>query len=382
MRIAFICKRRYMGKDVIADRYARLYEIPYQLAARGHDVLGLCLSYHGDPDGDWQHPTPDGSLRWRSRAVGLAALPRLACSPTWMLRELRAFGPDWVIGASDIIHVALGAWCARKLQCSFAADLYDNFESFGMARIPGAKRALRDAVRHAAVVSCTSQALSDHVQRAYGARGCVITLPSTVDLQRFRPADRMACRDALGLPRDALLIGTAGGLLGSRGIATVYRGFSRLAEQDLRVHLVVAGPVDPQHPPPRDPRVHYLGELAHERVAELFAALDLGVVYLRDTAFGRYCFPQKAYEMAACGLDFVAADVGAMRALLSHAPQRMYAADDALDLARALREGLANPGCPPVVPHDWSQLVATLESELAHRSRERGIGGSRPSGRA
>ncbi|MDN5851146.1 MAG: hypothetical protein L0H63_16170, partial [Nitrococcus sp.] len=27
MRIAFLCKRRYMGKDVILDRFARLYEI-------------------------------------------------------------------------------------------------------------------------------------------------------------------------------------------------------------------------------------------------------------------------------------------------------------------------------------------------------------------
>jgi hypothetical protein len=36
MRMAFLCKRHYMGKDVIADRYARLYEIPYQLVKLGH----------------------------------------------------------------------------------------------------------------------------------------------------------------------------------------------------------------------------------------------------------------------------------------------------------------------------------------------------------
>jgi hypothetical protein len=31
MRV-FLCKRRYMAKDVIVDRYARLNEIPRQLA--------------------------------------------------------------------------------------------------------------------------------------------------------------------------------------------------------------------------------------------------------------------------------------------------------------------------------------------------------------
>jgi len=31
MRLVFLCKRRYMGKDVSVDRYARLYEIPVSL---------------------------------------------------------------------------------------------------------------------------------------------------------------------------------------------------------------------------------------------------------------------------------------------------------------------------------------------------------------
>jgi hypothetical protein len=39
MRVVFLCKRRYMAKDVIVDRYARLNEIPRQLANLGHQVL-------------------------------------------------------------------------------------------------------------------------------------------------------------------------------------------------------------------------------------------------------------------------------------------------------------------------------------------------------
>ena len=365
MRIAFVCKRRYMGKDVVLDRYGRLYEIPWQLAARGHDVLGLCLSYRGEADGSWEHQPPAGSLRWLSRAVGGARVPRLAGTPGWLLRQLQAFAPDWVIGASDILHVALAERCARRLRRPCAADLYDNFESFGMARFPGARRALRHAVRDAALVSCTSEALAGHVRDAYRARGRVISLPSTVDLDRFRPADRAASRSALGLPEQALLVGTAGHLSAGRGIATLYEGFERLREQLPALHLVLAGPTDPRLPPPRGERVHYLGRLDHARVATLFAALDLGVIYLRDTAFGRYCFPQKAYEMAACGLPFIAADVGAMRDLLAATPQHLYAPDDSRSLARAMRQALEQPAAPPPVPRDWSALVATLDAELA-----------------
>lgn len=365
MRIAFLCKRRYMGKDVVLDRYGRLYEIPWQLAARGHEVLGLCLSYHADADAAWQHESPAGSLRWRSRRVGGLRLPRLASAAAWMLGELRDFAPERVIGASDILHVALAARCARRLRVPFAADLYDDFESFGMARIPGARRALRSAVREAALVSRTSEALAAHVRDDYRAHGRVVSLPSTVDLQVFRAGDRAASRGALGLPADALLVGTAGHLAADRGIATLYEGFRRLREACPRLHLVLAGPADAALPPPRDERVHYLGRLDHAQVATLFSALDLGVIYLRDTPFGRYCFPQKAYEMAACGLPFIAADVGAMRPLLAATPGHLYTADDTQSLVRAMRHALEHPAPPPPVPQDWSALVATLDAELA-----------------
>ena len=364
MRIAFLCKRRYMDKDVVLDRYGRLYEIPCQLAARGHEVLGLCLSYHADADAAWQHESPAGSLRWRSRRVGGLRLPRLASAAAWMLRELRDFAPQLVMGASDIAHVALGAHLARRLGVPFAADLYDNFESFGMARIPGARGALRRAVRRAELVSCTSQALAGFVRERYHARGRILALPSTVDLQVFRPADRAAARRELGLPADALLLGTAGGLYADKGIGTLYQGFAQLAAREPRAQLVLAGPADSALPPPVGPRVHYLGRLPHARVASLFAALDLGVIYLRDTPFGRYCFPQKAYEMAACGLSFVAADVGEMRALLAPTPERLYRADDPASLAAALAAALERRVAPPVVPQDWRALIGELDAAL------------------
>ncbi len=368
MRIAFLCKRRYMGKDVVLDRYGRLYEIPRQLAERGHDVLGLCLSYHGDDEGQWRHDTARGSLRWISRSLGssrILSLPRLLGHARWTLRRLQAFAPDYVIGASDIAHVALGAHCAARLRVRYAADLYDNFESFGMARIPGMKGALRRAVRDADLVSCTSEALAAHVRQEYAARGRVMSLPSTVDRGIFQPADRVRSRLALGLPIDALLVGTAGHLSAVRGISTLYEGFRQVATTLPQLHLVLAGPADPDHPPPKDDGVHYLGQLDHARVATLFAALDLGVIYLRDTPFGRYCFPQKAYEMAACGLPFIAADVGVMPSLLSAHPDHLYAADDASSLARALRHVLQHPAPPLRVAQDWTELVATLDEALA-----------------
>src|SRR5690554_6867379 len=115
MRIAFLCKRRYMGKDVILDRYARLYEIPRQLALLGHEVRGYCLSYrteHGE--GEWSEECASGSLKWRSERLSRWLVPGVLTYPSSLARQLEEFRPDVLIAASDIPHIAWGAWIARR----------------------------------------------------------------------------------------------------------------------------------------------------------------------------------------------------------------------------------------------------------------------------
>lgn len=364
MRIAFLCKRRYMSKDVIVDRYARLYEMPHQLARLGHDVRGFCLAYDNAGEGQWEHPAPPGRLVWESRSLGRWKLPTLAGYVRHMRRRLREFEPDLVLGASDIPHVALAHRLARQRGVPFAADLYDNFEGFGQARIPGFVHALRRAVRDADFVTTTSEPLAEYVRGACHARGTVIAMPSTVDKAVFHARDQAACRDALGLPRDAQLVGTAGGLYRDKGIAALYGAWEVLAAEHPRAHLVLAGPAEAGLPRPEGRRVHYLGALPHDRIALVFGALDVGVMCILDTPFGRYCFPQKAYEMLACNLAVVAADVGAMGTLLAQTPQSLYACGDARDLARKVAMQLANPSRPELVIDDWETLVARIEPEL------------------
>lgn len=355
-----------MSKDVITDRYARLYEIPRQLARRGHDVLGLCLSYQPQIPGRWTHEAPPGQLQWIARSLGRMPLPGLLAYPSQVFDDLRAFAPDVLIGASDIPHAALTAWLARRLGVPYAIDLYDNFEGFGQARIPGFVQALRRATRDAALVTTTSMPLRDFVVDTYGVHGEVLALESTVDQAVFRPRDKLACRRALGLPDQARLIGTAGGLYRDKGVVPLYDAWAHLSERVPDVHLVVAGPQESTLRAPTGSRVHDLGQLSHARVAELFCALDVGVISILDTAFGRYCFPQKAYEMLACELPIVAADVGAMSTLFAATPQVLFAAGDAEQLAQAIERQLLAPVRPQIRIEDWEQLVGRMENRLQH----------------
>lgn len=365
MKIGFLCKRHYTGHDVIADRFGRLYEIPRQLAMLGHDVRGYCLDYHhARGDGQWAHDMPIGSLAWESRSLGRLRLSALADYPMRLPQHLRRFSPDILIGASDIPHIALVAWLSRKLGIPYVVDLYDNFESFGQARIPGFIGLLKRSVRDADLVIAVSDPLKRKVEREYGVKGKVLTMPNGVDRSLFHPTDPARARARLGLPIDAELVGTAGGLTREKGLEVLYAAWTSLERLRPKAHLVLAGPVDDDLPPPRGMRVHYLGQLPHVHIADLFNSLNVGVITALDSPFGRYCFPQKAYEMLACGLPVVASDTGVMSELLADRPQFLYPADDAEALAEAICRQLDQPLRIELPIYDWQELRSAIETEI------------------
>lgn len=368
MRIAFLCKRRTTGHDTIGDRYGRLYEMPHQLARMGHEVQCFCLDYYPSDDGEWTHDAAPGALRWHSISLWKWKLPTLLAYPSRVLEQLRTFKPDIVIGASDIPQVVLAAWAAKKLGVPCALDLFDNFEGFGQAKLPGFVPALKRAVRDADLSIAVSAPLKRYVEENYSPRAPVIVMGNSLDKSVFHPHDPRAAREALGLPLDAKLVGTASNLHRMKGIAALYAAWPKIAAQRDDVHLVLAGPVEDAFPPPQGARVHYLGKLPHARVPELFGALDVGVVSVLDTAFGRYCFPLKASEMLACGLNVVAANVGATGELFANMPEALFEPGDADDLAAAVLRQLERPHADAMqatmhIP-DWRERVEGIEPSL------------------
>lgn len=371
MRIAFLCKRQYTGKDVIFDRFGRLYEWPRQLARLGHDVRAWCLDYRGHQDEMQQHEEKPGSLVWVSLSIGGVRAARVSTYPHQMHRQLLDFKPDVVIGASDIPHVALATWLGRKLNVPCVVDLYDNFESFGQARIPGFRALLAYAIRNANLVVTVSQALREKILADHVPSHPVLAMPNGINRAVFSSGDRTQARLALGLPVDVQLIGTAGGLSRMKGLRTVYAAWQHMQRHHSSLHLVLAGPVEKGFPPPVGSRVHYLGELPERKVANLFRALDVGIIPLADSPFGRYCFPQKVYEMLASHLPVVVANTGEMSSLFAHWPEVLFAPDDSRGLTAAVLRQLEQPSMPTIQILDWSKLVKQLEPIIEHLTRTR-----------
>jgi glycosyltransferase involved in cell wall biosynthesis len=362
-----------MGKDLLDDRFGRFWELPLELARRGHEIRGISLSYKKRSEG---LSTPSigpgkGNITWHS--VNLLNAPWLG--PRRYLRLarhlMRDFRPAIIWACSDAYHAILAYRLAKDSSTKLVVDLYDNFESYPATRIPGVLPLFKRAVKAADGVTCVSAQLANYVAERYGSRAPALLLENAIRTDLFRPMEREACRSQLGLPLDAKIIGTAGALYASRGIDTLYRGFAILAAENPNLHLALAGPRRSASGIPSGERIHDFGTLPQDQVSVLFNALDVAVVYNRDSAFGRYNFPQKAREIIACGTALVAANVGAMKAILRDHRQCLFAPDDPMSLAAAIRTQLRQPTSLDHKVPAWSDLAAQLETFFLNTSRNR-----------
>jgi teichuronic acid biosynthesis glycosyltransferase TuaC len=289
MRIVVLSKRQYTNKDVIDDRYGRLWEIPLAMASEGHSVTCICLSYKSRKSQSEVFAVPGGqSIRWLS--VNLGALGIFGFFKYFFLARkiIRAERPDVIWSCSDTIYTVLGRYFSKRFHCRSVSDLYDNFEYFGSYRIPFLRSRFRNAVRESDGVSCVSQALSRHIQSSYGRSKPTSVITNAVDTSVFEAMDKNTCRDKLGLPRDTFLVGAAGDISDFRGADMMYRAFSECAADLGGIELVVAGFRTSDTNIPKVNNIRDLGSLAPADVPVFLNCLDVAVIYNRSSTFGDF----------------------------------------------------------------------------------------------
>ncbi|MFV0476349.1 MAG: glycosyltransferase [Parahaliea sp.] len=347
-----------MNHHVLHDRYGRLFELPHALAEHG-ELTAFCIDYRWAKGGE---EVVSPRERWLYRSVPATLLLGWVFSLWAALRKAR---PDVVIASSDCLQIIIGAFIARCCGAAFVADLYDDYSTFGLARIPGVRWLYRRALARASGISAVSVTLGEDVQHDY-PQVAVIVLESTIDPATFNPQDKQASRELLGIGASSKklvnkkLIGLCGGLNAFHGVDTVFDAVPLLARAEPDAMLVVAGRVSPDFPLPVADNIHYLGMLPHQQMAHFFSAMDVMIVALSDTPFGYYAFPQKAYEVISCRVPAVAAEVGALARLFESAPGLRYRPGEPGQLLQVLQAQLQEQVVLDVPVPAWVDQAALL----------------------
>jgi glycosyltransferase involved in cell wall biosynthesis len=363
MRILVLSKRQYSGYDLLDHRFGRLREFPLELARLGHNVIGVALSYRRRNEGTMVDSDPHrgGSVTWHSLNLSKSFVPRLNRYAERVTQIAYGFRPDLIWACSDAYHAVFGSILGKRLRIACVIDLYDNFESFKATSFPGVLACFKRAVRSVQGVTCVSRLLANYISREYGRQQPILVIGNSARTDLFFPREKTSSRKQLGLPEQPLIVGTAGALDRSRGVDILFEAFHLLAEKYPQLHLALAGPRSRSTSIPRHPVVLDLGTLSLDTVPVLLSALDVAVICNRDSAFGRYCFPQKAYEILASRVPLVAAAVGTMNELLIDYAQCLYEPDNPLSLARAIERQLEARTIVDIAVPSWSDSATRLE---------------------
>jgi len=146
VRILFLCKRRYMSKDLLNDRYGRFFELPEALARRGHAVFGQVIAYTGSGRKPRHELVTPAGVRWQSVDFLPRPVSALLHYRRCVAQAVNEFRPEVIVGASDAFQVIHAVALGRKHRIPVVADLYDHFHAYPATRVPGVRTGLPSSV--------------------------------------------------------------------------------------------------------------------------------------------------------------------------------------------------------------------------------------------
>ncbi len=206
--------------------------------------------------------------------------------------------------------------------------------------------------------------------------GRVRVVGNGVDLERFRPIDKAQARAALGLPHDAQVLVSVGGLCERKGFHRVIDCLPPLREQGNDAHLLVVGGASPEgdwgdrlRAQARDARlearVHFTGAVASTELHRVLSAADVFVLATRNEGWANVFL-----EAMACGLPVVTTAVGGNAEVVCR-PElgTVVPFGDAAALTQALHAALARAWDRTLIrkhaqANTWDRRVEVLEAEF------------------
>lgn len=351
MKIHFLCKRHYTNKDLLNDRFGRLFHLPVQLARLGATVTVTAIDYH--------HHTGDeintSGVQFRSITATPVRLPGLVPN---LYRAIQSKQPDLLIASGDS-HIGFIGWrLARRLRARFVYDVYDYYPAFLGNRIPGMKTMFRSAAKGADLVLCASEPL----QQAIGSLNRRnLLVENGVDRDLFVPMDMHQVRESLGLEQKAPHIGYFGSITPSRGPLLI-EACRRMRTEMPILHLVLAGPVTDV--PIDDPWISYRGVMSQAAIPEHIAACDVVTIPYAGDPFNSMSGACKIAEYLACAKPVVATRISGHEQIFRETPGSLCDPDPD-DMANALRRQVVSPEVAPFPQTmDWTHIGHELYKAL------------------
>lgn len=326
-----------IGTDGAGGQNVYVRELARALRALGHPVRVLTRqrNTHGkaeelDLDGVSVVRLPCGPAGYIPRTQLFPHLPEFVTQATKWAQDHRC--------RTDVIHSNywLSGWVGMALARHWQTPHIHTPHSLGAVKHEAMGQGAPDnavrldveeeIARQADALIATSPADLIARSRYYDEMGQPEVIPCGYNPAIFHPGDREAAKARWGIPSDSPVIAYVGRFDPGKGLKTLMEAFEQLREHpDLQ--LILAGGFVPGgsdeaeytrwrswvSAQPWNNRVHWLGRMDSEDVADVYRAASIVVVPSRYESFGMV-----ALEAMACGTPVVASDVGGLGQTVVH----------------------------------------------------------------
>ncbi|MBU2569364.1 MAG: glycosyltransferase family 4 protein [Gammaproteobacteria bacterium] len=351
MNIHCLFKRYYTNKDLIIDRFGRLYHLPIQLTRQGNNVSVDAIDYR-NKDSTIINST---NISFSTVPATFTQLPKLIPS---LYNTIRRAKPDIVIASGDSHIGYIGLQMTRRLGVPFVFDIYDYYPAFASNRLPGMKAMFRSAAQNADLVLCASEPLQQFLRTL---NPNTLLIENGVDRNLFAPGNIKQARKTTGLEEESLLIGYFGSITQTRGPLLI-EACRKLRQEMPSLRLVLAGRISTTIAD--EPWIRYLGEKPQSSVSDLINACNLVVIPYMNDEFNSMAGACKIAEYLACEKPVVATRVSGHEQLFKDAPESLCETNPD-DMARALRNQLNNPVTAPFPESmNWESIGKILYTSL------------------
>ena len=175
--------------------------------------------------------------------------------------------------------------------------------------------------KNADAIFAISSYLLKSAKEEYGCKN-VVYLPNSIDTNRFKidRKEREKIRDELGIKKDEIIIGYAGGFWYVEGVPNLIQAFKNLRKKHSKIKLAIMGKVYISNTDDKIPKlvedmnlkndVILIPSQSHEEVPKFLSAFDILCCPKIDCEVNRAANPVKVPEYLSMGLPTVASAVG------------------------------------------------------------------------
>jgi len=365
MKLLVLTSRYTANRDIIEEDFGRQTRLFSALKKFKHDIDFFVADYRKFENRD----TRLHGINVAIRPFGIFHFFSFIKNLNAALKNRKY---DFLIATSDPLWGIIGYIFARKHKVRFVYDLHDNYETYATYKIPFFKHIDGFVLENSDLVTTVSYTLKDKITKI--RKNKVFVVQNGVDAKLFRPMDKLNCRRALSLPKDAKIIAYAGSIQRVQGIDLLVDVFTELKCDIKELKLVIVGRFvkgEEKYIDLNRNGIIYLKSLTQYDVVKVINAADVAVVPNPENAFTKYCFPYKVVEYMACNKPIVATSVGDVGRFLRQFKQSLCRQNDKADMMEKIRKQLNSKKANyriVAIRNSWDRIALKLNKVLRNHS--------------